>query len=27
MTIAGPIGTLPYNQTGALTMGYVEIHK
>jgi hypothetical protein len=27
MTITGPIGTLPYNQTGALTMGYVEIHK
>ncbi|MFL5313353.1 MAG: hypothetical protein ACJ79H_23200 [Myxococcales bacterium] len=27
MTITGPIGTLPYNQTGALSMGYVEIHK
>ena len=27
ITITGPIGTLPYNQTGALTMGSVDIHK
>jgi hypothetical protein len=27
IAVTGPIGTLPYNQTGALTMGYVEIHK
>jgi hypothetical protein len=27
LTVTGPIGTLPYNQTGALTMGYVAIHK
>jgi hypothetical protein len=27
ITVTGPIGTLPYNQTGALTMGNVTIHK
>ena len=27
ITVTGPIGTLPYNQTGALLMGNVDIHK
>ena len=27
ITITGPIGTLPYNQTGSLLMGSVDIHK
>jgi len=26
ITVTGPVGTLPYNQTGALTMGNVTIH-
>jgi hypothetical protein len=27
ITVTGPLGTPPYNQTGALLMGSVEIHK
>jgi hypothetical protein len=27
ITVTGPIGTLPYSKTAALTMGYVAIHK
>jgi len=27
ITVTGPLGTLPYNQTGALLMGSVNLHK